>query len=276
MKYKDIELIPENDDRYLVFREKLSLKNMHLRESLEATNIQKITKIIEQIVQEFFARNINCTQSKILRYLSLHGIGHYEENFREIDVVIGEKSNPQIIVEIKTTANVENMLKKASNQVFKTWKLIKVNWYEAIPVTVIIALGDQQSSENWKLSELNAMINLVKESSGTITYPSDVPAFVISSKEVWNWCVSNHIVKDKDELFIDATKDANDLINFRIQRKSLIEDGIPVEEWPSELTNHSTQDTPDPTIYSTNEKGMNEFQMKLLEALKKNQDQKDE
>ncbi len=269
MKHKDIELITKGDDRYIEFCEKLSLKNMHLRDSLDETNIQKITKIIEQIVQEFFDRNITCTQSKILRYLSLRSIGHYEESFREMDVVIGENSNPNIIVEIKTTANVDKMLIKAGNQVFKTWQLIRVNWYEAIPVTVIIALGDQQSSERWKFTELDEIINLVTESGGTITDPNDVPAFVIRSQEVWNWGVSKNIVKDQNELFMDAIKDANDLINLRIQRKLLIEDGVPVEEWPPELTDQSSQAAPELKTYSTEESDeMGDFQIKLLEALK--------
>jgi len=270
MKRKEIELVVESDQRYQSFCERLALENTHLRETLDATVIQKASEDFEQIIRDYLEQYFECTDSRILHYLLLQPNGEYQECFRELDAVIGTESNPSIIVEVKVTVNVDKMTIKAQKQVYRSWNVAKGRWYDIHPAIIIIALGEPHDSEDWGFSSLNQLQRIKDSASVKVNRAQDIIPTVITANELWIWAKEVGSINLDEKRFSEAISEAKRLIDIRLRRKLLRKRGVPEIDWPSELREDKAPETPELQTYSTGSDSPSELQLELMKAFHKN------
>jgi hypothetical protein len=269
MNFKEIELVIEDDQRYKEFCSQMALAHSHLRDSLEATASQKISEVFEECLRQYFKSKFSITECRILRYLSMQSAGGYSEQFREIDVVFGDALNPLCFVEIKASSNITTMIKKAHKQSFITYKILRSKWLNIQPVVLIVALGNQPKSEDYELSRLEVLDQIPTRTPQLFKASVDIPFVAVIASELWDWSKENSSIELSQELYREAEGEANKLINLRLKRRALINEGIPEDEWPKELTEHNKSEVPDlHTHTSSDDQGKSEMQLKLEKALK--------
>ena len=222
MKYRNLKLVPVDDEGYRAFGAQRRLENMKFRKKKERSPSDLISDLVEDAVRYHIAVTGTLDENRIWKYERLKQ-GSYVEEYREMDFVCRLDDGALIFGEVKSSNN-ERALTKARSQVGKNLKLAKRAELNATGAIVLCGTGEEFKDGPAVLRELPSLT----EASGGIAIIRihlDNLRDGLDEKTRMEWERLQSLVEEQRA----------EAENIRKERQEWKDRGIAVEDWPEHL-----------------------------------------
>ena len=272
-QFRKVKLIDSQDTVYLDFCTECALKRQTLKPKLPPTAINKLSLFFEDVMRNLLAEYFTLTAKRILSFEEQCNQFSYIQKYREIDAVGIERSQPNVLFEIKTSSNPnpQKVIYKARKQLAKSQKVAS---FLNPDLKLCIIYIDISSEQSVKLSELSLpaldfystldslQVNMSEER---------VSRIILSGVEVWQQAIKKGLI-DNFSLWTEAQKEIEENSYKRQQRKALIAQGVSSEEFPDFLEPKNITHTPTMLQFGKFQGGTS-FQKAFLKAQRKQKSQ---
>lgn len=247
MKIRNVRLVNPDDREFKAHKGHYAQASRHLRPTLDASPLQKLSHQVEDILREWLTHKIDLSERRILRYERLKRSGQYRTYFKEIDAVQGRAAadGPRRLLEFKCSSNV-GTLGSAGKQLNRSLQPLRCRWdheiYRHAILVAVIPARMNLSGEPTPLSEFRPSIPEEAD-------PKDRMTTLLSAQDLWDWGTSQCLIGAESDLFDKAQSTARTTLEKRRRRAELKNQGVPKEEWPDDLQT-GPPDVPDSEVVS--------------------------
>jgi hypothetical protein len=229
MKARNVQLVPPSDPAYRAFCAEQSLASVRLRDKLAPSDAQLLSGGLESAFETWLQREFETDERRIIGYdLFNAGRNRYVPSYREVDALWWPQEDQCVVLEFKASGNPRSVA-KAENQLRKSSAILACRF--AVPKCVVVwcDTGEGASEDDLEIIDLPSLQAALSD------LPPETSAFRISADELWRWAESVGLLSDP-ELKQRVATEAKERAELRDRRKALIDEGVPEEEWPEELT----------------------------------------
>ena len=244
-QFRKVKLIDTQDSVYLNFCSECALARRTLKDKLPPTAINQLSLLFEDVVRNLLGEYFTLTANRILSFEErCNNQFGYIQKYREIDAVGIERSQPDLLFEIKTSSNPnpQTVIGKAKKQLRKSQKIASLLKSNLKLCIVYIDIFSQQIIQPSKLSSSKIeFCNTLNSLQKNMT-EAETSCLVLSGVEVWHQAINQGLI-DNSCLWTEAQKEMAENIYKRQQREALIAKGIPPEKFPEHLQPRNTKQT---------------------------------
>ena len=273
-QFRKVKLIDSKDKVYLDFCTEHALKRQTLKPKLPQTAINKLSLFFEDVMRNLLAEYFTLTGKRILAFEERNNQFGYIQKYREIDAVSVERSQPDLLFEIKTSSNPnpQTIIRKAKKQLEKSQKIISFLKSNLKLCIVYIDISSEQILQSSELSLSDVDFYNTLDYLQTNISEERVSCIIFSGVEIWHQAIKKKLI-DRPSLWTEAQQEIEENIDKRQQREALIAEGVSPEDFPEFLKPETAKKT-SPTILQFGEfNGATSFQQAFLKAQKKQKSQ---
>lgn len=242
-QFRKVKLINTQDTAYLNFCSECALRRQTLKPKLSPTAINKLSLVFEDVMRNLLAKYFILTANRILSFEERRNQSGYIQKYREIDAVGVERSQPNLLFEIKTSSkpNPEKVIGKARKQLRKSKEVASLLNSNLKLCVIYIDIYSQKTITPSALSSFNVSLGKTFNALQADML-EEIPCIVLSGAEIWYQAVSRGLIENSF-LWTEAQTEIEENIYKQDRRNALIAEGITAEEFPDNLQLRSTKQT---------------------------------
>lgn len=268
-QFRKVKLIDSQDKVYLNFCSECASARLTFKEKLSPTAINQLSLLFEDVIRSLLSEYFTLTANRILSFEERCNQFGYIQKYREIDAVAVQRSQPDLLFEIKTSSNSnpEKVISKAKKQLKKSQEVASLLNSKLKLCVIYIDIYSQKRITPRSLSSFDASLgNTLNSIQANVL--EEIPCLVLSGAEIWYQAVSRGLIENSC-LWTEAQTEIEENIDKKDRRNALIAKGIPAEEFPEHLQLKNTKPTT-PKITQFGEfNGETSFQKAFLQAQQK-------
>lgn len=227
---KFIALVSPDDDPYRAFCAERAQANLKLRDKLEPSAMMRLSALLERVAQEWLSSVVTLQDERILYAQSARSRGRYQDTYLELDAVETDGDSPVRVFEIKVTSS-STALRKGRAQIERSVALLRQKWLDVRGMVVIVDMLPEG------IEELESVPSPLDEGAAMLRdrrLDASDDFLHFSARDLWEWgLAAGHI--STSPLWDEAQQESIENESRRRQRRELIDEGVPVEEWPEDL-----------------------------------------
>ena len=229
-QFRKVKLVDGQDIAYLNFCSECASRRRTLKDKLPPTAINQLSLLFEDVIRNFLKKYFTLTAKRILSFEERCNGLSYIQKYREIDALGLERSQPNLLFEIKTSSNPnpEKIIGKARKQLRKSKKVASLLNSNLKLCVIYIDIYSQKTIIPSALSSFD--INLGKSlNSLQENMLEEIPCIVLSGAKIWHQALSRGLI-DNSSLWAEAQAEIKENIYKREHAEALIAKGIPSEK----------------------------------------------
>ena len=235
-QFRKVKLIDPQDIVYLDFCTECALKKQTLKPKLPPTAINKLSLFFEDLMRDLLTEHFSLSPKRILSFEERCNQFGYIQKYREIDAVSVERSQPDLLFEIKTSSNPnpQTVIRKAKKQLKKSQYIAShlggnlklcIIYIDIFPKRMLNPSELSLCDVDFHNTLDSLQENMLEETTSCVIFPGI---------KVWHLAVERELI-DNLSLWTEAQTEIEQNEYKRREREALIAKGIPSEEFPEFL-----------------------------------------
>lgn len=253
-------LVAPSDPGYREFCSERAQSSRRLRDSLLPSDSQVLSNELEAVFGQWIEQHLGKDERRILAFERYNPKkNQYLPGYRELDAVAWTEEDRLVIVEFKASGNPKSV-EKAKSQLRESAAILSCRYSPPRTVAVWCDTGEGAAEADLDVVDLETLEVLIS------SMLEDESAHRVSANDLWQWGASHGLLSDPD-LMSRVAADAQVRASKRARRRSLIEQGVPKEEWPDDLV-EANAEVPESYVASFGSEGPSDsFASSLRKAL---------